>query len=97
MRKARESIDRVLGRTSIATLRQRAFPAVKDQILHLSTQRSGPLDPVHVRASTSLLPDFDPVEVGGRLLCDGGFSENLPLRAVLGTPPERPAPVTRAA
>ena len=49
-----------------------------------------PLDPIHVRASTSLLPDFDPVEVDGRLLCDGGFSENLPLRAVLGALPERP-------
>jgi NTE family protein len=48
------------------------------------------LDPVHVRASTSLLPDFDPTEVDGRLLCDGGFSENLPLRAVLGKMPERP-------
>jgi NTE family protein len=48
------------------------------------------LDPVHVRASTSLLPDFEPVEVEGRLLCDGGFSENLALRAVLGTRPERP-------
>ena len=53
-----------------------------------STER--PLDPIQVRASTSLLPDFDPVEVDGRLLCDGGFSENLPLQAVLGALPERP-------
>jgi NTE family protein len=53
-----------------------------------STER--PIDPTQVRASTSLLPDFDPVEVGGRLLCNGGFSENLPLRAVLGALPKRP-------
>jgi NTE family protein len=46
--------------------------------------------PIHVRASASLIPDFDPVEVDGRLLCDGGFSENLPLRAALGRSPERP-------
>lgn len=45
---------------------------------------------IHVRASASLIPDYDPVEVDGRLLCDGGFSENLPLRAVLGHLPERP-------
>ncbi|MCF6508330.1 hypothetical protein E9549_13075 [Blastococcus sp. MG754426] len=40
---------RVLGRTSITTLGSRAFPAVKDQILHLSTQRPGPLDALTVR------------------------------------------------
>lgn len=43
------SRHRVLGRTSITTLGPRAFPAVKDQILHLSTQRPGPLDAVVVR------------------------------------------------
>ena len=52
--------------------------------------RDGPLDPLQIRASTSLLPDFDPVEIDGRLLCDGGFSENLPLRAVLDGMPARP-------
>lgn len=40
---------RVLGRTSIATLGPRAFPAVKDQILQLSTQRPGPLDGAALR------------------------------------------------
>ena len=48
------------------------------------------LAPAHVRASASLIPDFPPTEVEGRLLCDGSFSENLPLRAVLGALPKRP-------
>jgi len=48
------------------------------------------VQPIHVRASASLIPDYNPVEVDGCLLCDGGFSENLPLRAVLGRAPDRP-------
>ncbi|MGY1792796.1 hypothetical protein ACI796_02280 [Geodermatophilus sp. SYSU D00525] len=40
---------RLLGRTSISSLGERALPAVKDQVLHLSTQRPGPLDAVTVR------------------------------------------------
>ncbi len=48
------------------------------------------LRPDHVIASSSLLPDYPPTEIEGLLLCDGGFSENLPLRAVLGEVPERP-------
>ena len=47
------------------------------------------LRPEHVLASASLLPDYPPTEVDGRLLCDGGFSENLPLRAMLSRVPER--------
>ena len=52
--------------------------------------RERQLAPPHVRASASLIPDFPPTEIDGRLLCDGGFSENLPLRAVFGALPERP-------
>jgi NTE family protein len=49
-----------------------------------------PIKPIHVQGSTTLIPDFVPVEVEGRLLCDGGYSENLPLRAALGAMPKRP-------
>ena len=42
------------------------------------------LTPDHVRASAALMPAFAPVELGGRLLADGGISANLPLDAVLG-------------
>lgn len=40
---------RVLGRVSIAALGQRAFPAVKNQVLELSTQRPGPVDGLMLR------------------------------------------------
>ncbi|MBP2312251.1 patatin-like phospholipase family protein [Azospirillum soli] len=41
------------------------------------------LRPEHLIASCGFLPDFPPVEVDGRLLCDGGMSANLPLSAVM--------------
>lgn len=37
----------------------------------------------HVLASCALLPLFAPVEVGGRLLGDGGFAANTPLDLIL--------------
>ena len=39
--------------------------------------------PEHVLASCALLPIFAPVEIGGRLLADGGLSSNAPLDIVL--------------
>lgn len=42
----------------------------------------------HVIASMALLPDMAPVEIDGRLFCDGGFCANVPLHAVLDPPPE---------
>ena len=41
----------------------------------------------HLLASSSLLPAFEPVRVGERLLADGGLSVNVPLEAEIG--PER--------
>jgi NTE family protein len=43
----------------------------------------------HLLASASLIPDFGPREVDGRLFCDGGFSANLPLNA-FDAPPAEP-------
>lgn len=48
------------------------------------------IDAHHIRASSALLPVFSPVEVGQRLLGDGGISVNLPLDSVLSDPPDRP-------
>jgi NTE family protein len=45
------------------------------------------LRPEHVLASMGLLPDFPPVAIDGRWFCDGGFSANVPVRAVLDPPP----------
>jgi NTE family protein len=48
----------------------------------------GGLRPEHVLGSMALIPDFPPVEIGGRLYCDGGLSANLPLLAALDPPPD---------
>jgi NTE family protein len=45
--------------------------------------------PEHILASTAILPAFSPVEVDGRLLCDAGFTNNLPLDPLFATEPER--------
>ncbi|SCY50194.1 patatin-like phospholipase family protein [Microvirga guangxiensis] len=43
--------------------------------------------PEHLLATTAIVPVFAPVEIGGRLLCDPGFTNNLPMDAALATPP----------
>ncbi len=53
-------------------------------------------DPIGVRevlASSAMLPAFAPLEIGGRLLGDGGFSANMPFQRLLsasgeGEPPK---------
>jgi NTE family protein len=46
------------------------------------------IGPEHVLASAAIAPLFPPVEVDGRLLCDPGYANNLPLGAVFDPPPE---------
>ena len=60
--------------------------ATGDAVLLDNSERE--LTPEHVLASAALVPDFPPFEIDGRLLCDGGYSANVPLQAVLGQPPE---------
>ncbi|MFY9293418.1 MAG: patatin-like phospholipase family protein [Methylorubrum rhodinum] len=45
--------------------------------------------PEHILASTAIPPAFPPVEIGGRVLCDAGFTNNLPLDPVFASEPER--------
>ena len=40
------------------------------------------ITPEHLLACTALAPLFPPVEIEGRLLCDAGFSNNLPIDRV---------------
>lgn len=47
------------------------------------TLRGDRIGAEHVLASCALLPVFAPVEVGGRLLADGGLSANTPVDLVL--------------
>jgi NTE family protein len=42
--------------------------------------------PEHIAASCALLPLFAPVEIGGRLLGDGGMASNTPVDLVLDEP-----------
>ncbi|WP_425375101.1 patatin-like phospholipase family protein [Methylobacterium nonmethylotrophicum] len=49
-------------------------------------QRVGP---EHILASTAIIPAFPPVEVEGRLLCDAGYTNNLPLDPLFETEPQQ--------
>ncbi|HZH09515.1 MAG TPA: patatin-like phospholipase family protein [Microvirga sp.] len=42
----------------------------------------------HLLATSAIAPVFPPVEIGGRFLCDPGFTNNLPMDVTLVTPPE---------
>jgi NTE family protein len=44
------------------------------------------IGPEHIAASCALLPLFAPVEIGGRLLGDGGMASNTPVDLVLDEP-----------
>jgi NTE family protein len=45
--------------------------------------------PEHLLASGAQVPCFPPVEISGRLLCDPGYVNNLPLDRALADPPRR--------
>lgn len=47
------------------------------------TARGDTIGPDHLIASCGLVPEFPPVEIGGRLLADGGLTANAPIEAVL--------------
>lgn len=51
--------------------------------------RNDVIGPGHLLAATALAPLFPPVEIGGRLLCDAGFGNNLPVDHVFREPPAR--------
>jgi NTE family protein len=46
------------------------------------------IGPEHLLASSALAPLFPPVEIGGRLLADPGYVNNLPIDHLLIEPPE---------
>jgi NTE family protein len=47
------------------------------------------IGPEHILASAAISPLFPPVEIDGRILCDPGYANNLPLDPVFDPPPER--------
>lgn len=48
------------------------------------------IGPDHILASCGFLPEFQPVEIGGRLLGDGALVANAPVDVVLGDSRDRP-------
>lgn len=52
--------------------------------------RDGGIGPDELLASAALLPLFPPVEIGGRVLADGGLSNNLPVERPFSEPARRP-------
>ena len=56
--------------------------------VYFDTSR-GEIRPEHILASTAILPAFPPVEIDGRVLCDAGFTNNLPLDPLFETEPGR--------
>jgi NTE family protein len=56
--------------------------------VYFDNTRDG-IGPEHVLASAAIAPLFPPVEIGGRLLCDPGYANNLPLDPVFDPAPDR--------
>ena len=52
----------------------------------LFDNRHEEIGPEHILASTAIAPAFPPVEIGGRLLCDPGYANNLPLDVPFAEP-----------
>jgi NTE family protein len=59
------------------------------ELVLFDTARGDRITVDHVLASCGYLPEFAPVEIGGRLLGDGGLSANAPIEALLHDRPER--------
>lgn len=47
------------------------------------------IGPEHIMASAAIAPAFPPIEIDGRLLCDPGYTNNLPIDYVFREPLER--------
>ena len=64
-----------------------ATDVVSGERIVFDTARGGlRIGPEHLAASCALLPLFAPMEIGGRLLGDGGHAANAPLDLVLDEP-----------
>lgn len=48
------------------------------------------IEPIHILASCGLLPEFEPVSIGGRLVGDGGLSCNVPFEPLITVPMKGP-------
>lgn len=64
------------------------------EAVFFDTARGDRIEVDHLLASSSLVPTFEPVRVGDRLLADGGLACNVPFEAEIGhVRPEPPEPL----
>jgi len=56
-----------------------------DEVLFDNTREK--IGPEHILASTAITPAFPPVKINGRLLCDPGYANNLPVDVPFNEPP----------
>jgi NTE family protein len=61
------------------------------EMVTFDTARGARLELDHVLASCGYLPEFAPIEIGGRLLGDGGLSSNAPVEVIIED--EDPPPI----
>jgi NTE family protein len=57
-----------------------------DEVLFDNTQEE--IRAEHILASTAIAPVFPPVKINGRILCDPGYANNLPLDVLFIEPPD---------
>ncbi|WP_119462550.1 patatin-like phospholipase family protein [Rhodospirillaceae bacterium SYSU D60014] len=85
----RTSLERVtsLERLNSGAMRLTvvAVDLITGEEVRFDTQ-DAPIGLNHLLASSGFPPFFPPVEIDGRLLCDGGMVTNLPLEAALAEP-----------
>lgn len=62
------------------------------ELVTFDTAGGARFTPSHLRASGGLIPNFPPVQVGGRLLGDGGFTANSLVDAFLASDAPAPRP-----
>src|SRR4051812_25665803 len=63
------------------------------ELVLFDTARGDRIGIDHLLASCGFLPEFAPIEIGGRLLGDGGLCANAPIEALLLDPPDGPMTV----
>ena len=61
-----------------------ATDVIAGAAVFFDTAKGDRIEVEHLLASSSLIPAFEPIQVGERLLADGGLACNLPLEAEIG-------------
>jgi len=84
----RQLIDFDLLDNGEARLTVAATDIETGELVLFHTGRGERIEADHLLASCGYLPEFAPVEIGGRLLGDGGLAANAPVEALYDRPAE---------